>query len=132
MSDRSLSMFLYQDLCKILGNEEMVRTKRLVSSSSDFILSNATNLQIASGSTGEGLDQPGSYLHVVSVLNSIPVFEQLSVVPLRALGQQSLVMDTVDTKPGYTKLKLINISDSVLLNCIESDESEVYCQANCL
>ena len=96
MSNGSSLTVLYRHLCKVLGNQEMVRTKQLMSPVSDFVSCDPSRKIITIGSTGEGLNLPGSDLDAVNVLNYIPVFIQLTDVPL---GQQSLVMDTVDTKP---------------------------------
>ncbi|CAG2191471.1 unnamed protein product [Mytilus edulis] len=109
LKNRHLSLTFYNYLCDIVGSEEVVRTRRDIFTVKD-IVDNTTGITfISSGSKAEGLDLKGSDYDQMILHNGVRVYESLN-------DDQSnpdtipLVMVTNDTKPGFTKIKLVSKS----------------------
>ncbi|CAC5373472.1 unnamed protein product [Mytilus coruscus] len=109
LKDKNISMQLHKYLCNIVGSEEVVRARREIFDVKDIVGSNIFVTFISSGSKAEGLDLQGSDYDQMMHINFVRVYESLNCVesdPYKTL----LFMDTSDTKPGFTKLKLVNKS----------------------
>ena len=110
-TDTKLSRKLYDFFCEIVGTPEIVRARRLA-----YRVLEITNVLgpcqiISSGSRSEGLDLEGSDRDTMYLEPLVRVFETEDearinddryIIPI--------VMDTTDTKPCFSKLKVVNIS----------------------
>ncbi|XP_071142017.1 uncharacterized protein [Mytilus edulis] len=110
---KNLSLQFYYYLCDIIGSEEVVRTRREIFSAKDIVDHKTLAACISSGSKAEGLDIKGSDYDQMILLSFIRVCESFNNVQYDS-DQLLLVMDTDDTKPGFTKLKLVQKSDSYM------------------
>ncbi|CAC5379440.1 unnamed protein product [Mytilus coruscus] len=107
-TDRQLSLKTYQYLCNIIGTEEVVKTRRTIFCVLDSVLRISNVTVISSGSKAEGLDLKGSDYDQMFVLKYFQVYENTS--KMSSLSNKKLIiMDTSDTKPGFTKLKMYYI-----------------------
>ncbi|CAC5411654.1 unnamed protein product [Mytilus coruscus] len=98
------SLHFYKYLSQKIGSEEVVRARRLKFLSGDFCLSNKFHSHISSGSRGEGLNLKGSDYDFMTILKVYSVYEsEKDVVQDLKLV---FVMDTDDTPPGFTHLRL--------------------------
>ncbi|VDI81736.1 Hypothetical predicted protein [Mytilus galloprovincialis] len=110
LKDKNLSLLFYNYLCEIIGSEEVVRTRREIFSAKDIVEHKTLATCISSGSKAEGLDLTGSDYDQMVLLSFIRVYESFNNVQYDPY-QLLLVMDTEDTKPGFTKLKSVHKSD---------------------
>ncbi|XP_052097275.1 uncharacterized protein LOC127732234 [Mytilus californianus] len=128
LKDKNLSLQFYNYLCNIVGSEEVVRTRREIFTEMDIVKKTNGMTFISSGSKAEGLDLKGSDYDQMMQLTAIRVCESLNNVqydPEKVL----IVMETNDTKPGFTKLKLVNklfLSFEILHDWCETVEEETY------
>ncbi|XP_071142028.1 uncharacterized protein [Mytilus edulis] len=104
---KNLSLQFYNYLCDIIGSEEVVRTRREIFTAKDIVDNTTSATLISSGSKAEGLDLKGSDFDNMIQLNFVRVYECLDDVHC---DKNKLVMETNDTKPGFTKLKLVDKS----------------------
>ncbi|VDI01961.1 Hypothetical predicted protein [Mytilus galloprovincialis] len=110
LKDKNLSLQFYDYLSNIVGSEEVVKTRREIFTAKDIVGNSTHTTFISSGSRSEGIDLKGSDYDEMGLANYIRVFESLNDVqyyPCKLLS----VMETNDTKPGFTKLKLVKKSD---------------------
>ncbi|XP_052097038.1 uncharacterized protein LOC127732038 [Mytilus californianus] len=107
LEDKNLSFQFYNYLCDIVVSEEVVRTRREIFTAKDIVESNTSVTLLSSASKAEGIYLKGSDFDQMILLKVIRVYESFNNVqydPYRII----LFMDTNDTKPGFTKLKLAN------------------------
>ncbi|VDI81740.1 Hypothetical predicted protein [Mytilus galloprovincialis] len=103
--DKNISLQFYDYLCNIVGSEEVVRTRREIFSGIEIVQKASSGTVISSGSKAEGLDLKGSDFDQMIYPNFIRVYEILNCVQSDP-DKVPLVMETNDTKSGFTKLKL--------------------------
>ncbi|XP_076084391.1 uncharacterized protein LOC143055134 [Mytilus galloprovincialis] len=103
--DKNLSLQFYDYLCNIVGSEEVVRTRREIFSAIEIVNNDSFITFISSGSKAEGLYLKGSDFDQMIYPNFIRVYEILNCVQSDP-DKVPLVMETNDTKSGFTKLKL--------------------------
>ncbi|XP_052093524.1 protein mab-21-like [Mytilus californianus] len=113
MEDRELSLQFYHYVCCIVGSDEVVKARRKVFMALDYVLENIQQTFISSGSKAEGLDLEGSDYDLMIVDKNVSVYESIHDVS-SSLHELTLVMDTTDTKPGFTKLKVYETSERYL------------------
>ncbi|CAG2192459.1 unnamed protein product [Mytilus edulis] len=134
LEDNNLSFQFYNYLCDIVGSEEVIRTRREIFTAKDiqFGESNTSILtSISSGSKAEGLDLEGSDYDEMFLHNFVRVYESSNNV-LSDPDKIALIMDTNDTKPGFTKLKLVNKSSlDVIPEWCETVGEETYISSKC-
>ncbi|CAC5426036.1 unnamed protein product [Mytilus coruscus] len=102
-ADRAESLRFYNYLRNKIGTEKIVKARRLA-----FIINDAGAQsdfpQIGSGSRGEGLDLKGSDIDLMYIDSNFIVHEsEKDVVKGRKVP---LVMDTLDTQPCFTRLRV--------------------------
>ncbi|XP_071143037.1 cyclic GMP-AMP synthase-like receptor 2 [Mytilus edulis] len=103
------SLQIYQYVCNIIGSEEVVKTRRKVFWALDNITQYPDSVVISSGSKAEGLDLEGSDYDQMFVSKYFRIYENIHEVS-SSTNQLTVIMDISNTKPGFTKLKLYNIS----------------------
>ncbi|XP_063406233.1 uncharacterized protein LOC134690187 [Mytilus trossulus] len=112
-TDEEPSLELYHYLCNIVGSEVGVKTRRDIYTILDFVQNgNGVLTAISSGSKAEGLDLKGSDIDRMLVIKFFRVYENINNVmncPLHA----SILMETTDTKPCFTKLKVYPIFNKI-------------------
>ncbi|CAC5426035.1 unnamed protein product [Mytilus coruscus] len=104
-ADRAESLRFYNYLCHKIGTEKIVKARRLL-----FIIHDAGAQsdfpQIGSGSKGEGLDLKGSDIDLMYIDPEFIVYESEKDV-VKGI-KNPLVMDTLDTQPCFTRLRVFN------------------------
>ncbi|CAC5426813.1 HARBI1 [Mytilus coruscus] len=105
-TDKCESLNFYKYLCKKIGSEEVVRTRRLAYCISDMSQISGDG-SIYSGSKGEGLDLKGSDLDIMFIDTNFKVYESETEV-IRDGLTIPLIMNTKETKPCFTQLRLLN------------------------
>ena len=109
-TDTRLSRTLYALFCKKVGTPEIVRARRLT-----YRVLEITNVLgpfqiISSGIKSEGLDLEGSDRDLMYLEPLSRVFETEDEARINDDGYiVPIVMDTTDTKPCFSKLKVVNI-----------------------
>ncbi|XP_063397535.1 uncharacterized protein LOC134681828 [Mytilus trossulus] len=124
VKDRSLE--IYHNLCDIIGSEEVVKTRRNIFCALDSVYRIPRLTVISSGSKAEGLDLDGSDYDQMVVEKCFCVYEDLSKF---SSNKRSIIMDTSDTKPGFTKLRLFDqrlICVPYINQIVEVVEGEAY------
>ncbi|VDI01962.1 Hypothetical predicted protein [Mytilus galloprovincialis] len=107
--DKNLSLQFYKYVCNIVGSEEVVRTRREIFTLRDISDSFAFGNATSSGSKAEGLDLKGSDYDQMMQVKYIRVYESLNDVQSYQ-DKIPLVMVNNDTKPGFTKIRLVSNS----------------------
>ncbi|VDI33334.1 Hypothetical predicted protein [Mytilus galloprovincialis] len=110
-SENSLSLEFYKYLCQKIGSEEEVRVRRLTYIINDLGIPHTSLNQITSGSKGEGLQLKGSDLDLMYIDPLYQVYESDREVVPESGRCIPLVMETEDTHPGFTQLRLPNNYD---------------------
>ncbi|CAC5368380.1 unnamed protein product [Mytilus coruscus] len=100
--------FLYEYLVNTAGTEIDIRKRQQLFIIQDLI-TNATHVYtkaISSGSLAEGLDLPGSDTDIMLVINNFDIIQNERNIkhPLQWI---TLVMETDNDHPGFTRLRLI-------------------------
>ncbi|CAG2233664.1 unnamed protein product [Mytilus edulis] len=101
---RDDSLRFYKYLCQKIGFEEDVKVRRITSNVCD--IGNGRFKQIRSGSNGEGLHLKGSDLDLMRIETKFKVFENKNDIPVQRRFKIPLFMDTEDTQPCFTKLRI--------------------------
>ncbi|CAC5422708.1 unnamed protein product [Mytilus coruscus] len=101
---RDDSLHFYEYLCQKIGSEEDVKARRITSIVCD--IGSGRFRPIRSGSNGEGLNLKGSDVDLMMISSDFAVYEYFSDIPARS-QKIPLVMDTDDTQPCFTKLKIL-------------------------
>ncbi|XP_071142143.1 cyclic GMP-AMP synthase-like receptor [Mytilus edulis] len=162
-----LSLTLYHYLSRIIGAEDIVKTRQNTFKVMDFVMNDNDgftfissgskaeeecllnklilrkeilsqgvsclraqkfgNVIISTGSRAEGLDLKGSDFDVMNMLDDCQVHENINNVingPLKV----PILMETNDTKPGFTKLKVYPIFNRlpILSNMVETLGEETF------
>ncbi|CAC5423065.1 unnamed protein product [Mytilus coruscus] len=106
----SLSLNFYKYLCQKIGSEEVVKIRRLTCIIDDLGVQGPDD-QITSGSKGEGLHLKGSDYDVMFIDFLFKVYESdRDIVP--QYGRYiPLIMETDDTHPCFTQLRLLDNHD---------------------
>ncbi|XP_071142019.1 uncharacterized protein [Mytilus edulis] len=123
LSDKHLSLQFYNHVCDIIGSPDVVKTRRKIFTLIDW--SDLKPCGISSGSKAEGLDLNGSDYDAMYNFSLVRVYESLNDVQSDS-DQIILQMDTNDTKPGFTKLKLVSNYIDSLQHWCESSGEETY------
>ncbi|CAC5406151.1 dinG [Mytilus coruscus] len=110
---KNLSLQFYNYLCDMIGSQDVVRTRRNIFNVLDIVNTVDNAIFISSGSKAEGLDLKGSDYDQMHATKIFRVYESLNHVQ-SATRNIKFHMDTNDTKPGFTKLKLVNKSYLVI------------------
>ncbi|CAC5418865.1 unnamed protein product [Mytilus coruscus] len=111
LQDKYISLQFYNHLCDIIGSQDVVKTRRDVLNATDKLVKKLHNIiSISSGSKAEGIDLKGSDYDQMIIFKHVRVCESLSDVQSNP-NEYILYMDTKDTNPGFTKLKLLNKAD---------------------
>ncbi|CAC5406048.1 unnamed protein product [Mytilus coruscus] len=105
------SLHFYEYLCQKIGSEEVVKVRRLTCISEDMRCSKFIS-QISSGSKGEGLDLKGSDIDIIYTDPLYAVYESDKDV-VQDIGRIVLIMDTEDTQPCFTHLRLYTNYDII-------------------
>ncbi|XP_052090189.1 uncharacterized protein LOC127726774 [Mytilus californianus] len=103
-SDKIKSLEFYAYLCKKVGSEDIVRSRRLIYTIGDIAMDNNFP-RISSGSKGEGLNFKGSDTDLMFIEPDYRVYESVSDVTdcLKVI----LIMDTDETPPCFTYLHIL-------------------------
>ncbi|CAC5409478.1 unnamed protein product [Mytilus coruscus] len=99
------SIHFYKYLCQKIGSGEVVKARRLKFISEDLSYSNSVVRQISSGSKAEGLNLKSSDLDMMFLIPFYVVYES-DKDAVRGWLRVALVMDTEDTQPCFTNLRL--------------------------
>ncbi|CAC5389934.1 unnamed protein product [Mytilus coruscus] len=102
--NKAESLHFYKYLCHKIGSEEVVKARRLILTCQDMDAHPKRFLRLSSGSKGEGLNLNGSDFDVMLFDLRFKVYESERV----AVQDHDcvLVMETEDTQPCYTYLRL--------------------------
>ncbi|XP_052093522.1 uncharacterized protein LOC127729706 [Mytilus californianus] len=134
LEDKEYSLQFYQYLCDIVGSKEVVKTRRSTILAVDSALSNKDHALINSGSKAEGLNLKGSDHDVMLVDKHIGAYESIHDMSSSSPSHElTLLMDINQTKPGYTKLKVYDISErysSIYTECCETFQMQSYISSN--
>ncbi|CAG2193051.1 unnamed protein product [Mytilus edulis] len=108
--NKTESLQFYDYLCQKIGSKEVVRARRLLFISNDF---GSYDIQISSGSRGEGLDLNGSDFDVMHIDPYYMVYEsgKYAIEDQKCVLQ--LAMDTKESQPCFTYLLLLNNFDNL-------------------
>ncbi|XP_052077129.1 uncharacterized protein LOC127715146 [Mytilus californianus] len=115
----------YHYLCQnIVGTEEHVKSIRMMNTVRDNLQSDKKHTIITSGSFGEGLEMLGSDLDVMVVIKFIDVREDIHI----ALNADNIhfTLETEDTHPGFTKLRLLHSNDQDILEDCEEIGNDFF------
>ncbi|CAC5414208.1 unnamed protein product [Mytilus coruscus] len=122
---QSDSLALYKYLCQnIVGTEEHVKTCRLMNTVRDNLQSDKQWTVITSGSFGEGIEMQGSDVDLVRVKKNIEVCENTNIHYNPAIIY--FAMETNDTHPGYTQLRLVHSCYPTILQTCRRRGSNYY------
>ncbi|VDI81739.1 Hypothetical predicted protein [Mytilus galloprovincialis] len=128
LKDKNISLQFYNYISNIVGSDEVVRARRLIFSEKDIVEKQPFVTCISSGSKAEGLDLKGSDYDQMLLFDFIRVYESLNDVQYDP-DKVQLVMETNDTKPGFTKLKAVNksyLDIGIIHDCGETVGEETY------
>ncbi|VDI65420.1 Hypothetical predicted protein [Mytilus galloprovincialis] len=118
-AEMSLSLNFYKYLCQKIGCEEEVKIRRLTCVIDDLGVQKFDNqsgkrtsdVQITSGSKGEGLQLKGSDYDVMFIDNLFKVYESDKNIVPKYDRYIPLIMDIDDTHPCFTQLRLLDNHD---------------------
>ncbi|XP_063416235.1 uncharacterized protein LOC134697879 [Mytilus trossulus] len=115
------SIALYRYLCQnIVGTEEHVKTVRMLNTIRDNLSYDQETATITSGSRGEGIEMKGSDLDIMRTIRYIEVCENTDI---RFKHEKTyFIMETEDTKPGFTQLRLVYTNHGTPVNIFEQCE----------
>ncbi|CAG2231752.1 unnamed protein product [Mytilus edulis] len=101
-----LSLTLYHYLSRIIGAEDIVKTRQNIFKVMDFVMNDNDGFTfISSGSKAEGIDLKGSDFDRMIVLKMVHVYESFHYATYAA-NRIFILLDHTDTPSGFTKLKL--------------------------
>ena len=134
--NKVLSIDFYNYVRNIIGTEKVVKKRREIFTSIDCVSSYNKVQLISSGSKAEGLDLKGSDIDSMFCFKDICVYENDSKVFPSKISMKNLIMDTNDTKPGFTLLRTvgaINQAYRVLIHdkYLSSKSFREYYKAKC-
>lgn len=105
--DRSNPRDLYRYLCEVYGSEDVVKIRRKFYFFAEIFSNFEIEQNIAGGSKADGFEFPDSDFDVMILRKNIHVYESLSDTS-QSDDCTSIIMDTNDTKLGYTRLRFEN------------------------
>ncbi|CAC5423062.1 unnamed protein product [Mytilus coruscus] len=114
-ADNSLSFHIYKYLCQKIGSEEDVKAMRFAYIIDDLAIQCGTFNKIISGSKGEGLQLKGSDHDVMCIDPFFKVYESNEDVVPHSGQCIPLAMDTEDTYPCFTQLRLLNNHELIFI-----------------
>ncbi|CAC5414859.1 unnamed protein product [Mytilus coruscus] len=124
-----ISLKLYHYLSKIIGSDDVVKTRQNIFKVMDFVMNDNDGFTfISSGSKAEGIDIKGSDFDRMIVLKMANVNENMRDATYPAYGV-FLLMEFTDTPSGFTKLKLENNSQKripLIGQCSQTLGQETY------
>lgn len=108
-STKDQSLEFYKYLCKKIGTKAIVKARRLWYTVRDIGCAIKDETVISSGSKAEGLDFNSSDEDVMVVQNDVTVYETEAdaLENIRSENKTVLIMDTENTKPCFTQLRLL-------------------------
>lgn len=109
-AERLFSLQLYGYLCDKLGDEDLVKIRRTYFSALDCTSESCFDANISSGSKAEGLDIKGSDLDLMNLYKNVHISECCD----KSLPN-TFVMETDESKPGFTQLKLSSFINNDLI-----------------
>ncbi|CAC5399757.1 unnamed protein product [Mytilus coruscus] len=114
MADIDASLNIYKFLCKKIGNEQIVSLRRLIYTICDIgrVIYPQRIQQVISGSKGEGLNTKGSDMDFMYIDPTFQITESYRNVVLTSKAI-SIVMDTDETLPCFTKLRFVINDQSI-------------------
>lgn len=113
MDEEYSSEELFQYLSQVYGTKDIVKTRRTIYLAKEIIEDGSDICQvIPSGSRVEGLAFEGSDFDVMTLSKTVRVYENLSAIDISD-GSITIVMDTEETKLGFTRLQLLQ-NDNLL------------------
>lgn len=124
-TDETLSLQFYQYLNNIIGSEDVVKTRRNIFYAIEFGNPNSSHIMISSGSKAEGLDLKDSDYDQMYVCVSYRVYNNTKNVSTSS-NRIPIIMDSSNTKPGFTKLKMYNMSRAKGDKFCEIEEGKAY------
>lgn len=92
-------------MCRVVGTEEVVRTRRNIYMAAEILLEGRLWKWIASGSKAEGIHFEGGDFDMMFLDKSLRIHENDRVVIEKQLNAQCL-LDSLNTKLGFVRLKL--------------------------
>ncbi|XP_052064726.1 uncharacterized protein LOC127704635 isoform X2 [Mytilus californianus] len=103
--ESNFSLELFDFLCKVVGSEKDVRSRRIFFKVLDHALQYSPQWRVVtSGSKAEGLDLPGSDLDIMYINQMDTVYNTKSEIPSDL--PYALYFDFENTPPGYVNIKL--------------------------
>ncbi|CAC5379453.1 unnamed protein product [Mytilus coruscus] len=122
---KTLSLQFYQYLNNIIGSEEVVKTRRKIFYAIDSAERNSSHIMISSGSKAEGLNFIDSDYDQMYVCVAYRVYNSTNNVSTFS-NKIPIIMDSSDTKPGFTKLRMYIMSHAKGNTFCEIAEGEAY------
>ncbi|XP_052076787.1 uncharacterized protein LOC127714792 [Mytilus californianus] len=120
------SVALYKYMCQnIVGTDDQVRTLRMMNNIRDSLQSDNVCEVITSGSFGEGLEMRGSDLDIMIAVKWATVCEG-TTIHFNPEVTTYLTMETEDTHPGFTKLRLVHTYDRRVFKSCDEIGSDYY------
>ncbi|VDH98713.1 Hypothetical predicted protein, partial [Mytilus galloprovincialis] len=124
-STQNVSLALYRYMCQnIVGSEERIKTIRMMNTVRDNLTRSNIGTIITSGSFGEGLEMRGSDIDIMFMLPYVEIVENMEI-PFN-LNKIYFVIETYETQPCFTKLRLIFSEEFKILKLCEKIGSEYY------
>lgn len=107
---KELSIQFYQYCCRVVGSKKVVKTKRQIINAMEHVLTlHKTCIMIIGGSIAEGTGLKGSDYDMMIINALYHVYENEADVNIKN-KPIPLIIKTNDTKPGYSRIKLIDKS----------------------
>jgi len=123
---RDTSLSLYRYLCHhVVGTEETVKTRIVLNAINDNLNCNKVLLHITSGSSGEGLMMKGSDMDIMLVFKGVNVYEDISSARVNSTDT-CVAMEMMDTKLGFTHLRLLHCNSNVILKMCTKVGNDLY------
>ncbi|CAC5426758.1 unnamed protein product [Mytilus coruscus] len=124
-TDKTLSLQFYQYLNNIIGSEDVVKTRRHIFYAIDCGNRDSSYIMISSGSKAEGLDFIDSDYDQMYLCVAYRVYNSTNDVSTSS-KKIPIIMDSSDTKPGFTKLKMYIMSRVKGNKFCEIEEGKAY------
>ncbi|XP_033747238.1 uncharacterized protein LOC117332444 [Pecten maximus] len=121
MDTQKVSRFLSQHLDRdtAIGSEEIVKVRRLIYHLDEkMTITPGFCRTMFTGSKSEGLDFTSSDNDMMVILDSVIVVQPHDEIPQRDANQTILAMDGTGCRPGYTLLRLKELSANEISNLI--------------
>lgn len=99
---------VYDLLCKVFGSKDVIRLRRKLYTSAEIFINSKEYRIIPSGSRAEGVESEGSDYDIMILWKNIRVYESTFCID-PSDDCLNVIMDTENTKPGFTRLKFLNV-----------------------